>query len=213
MLVFVSTFQTAFSSSFVNFNPLDHQGGWVSKYSATVVVGVAVATVIWRHAWIRIQGSLEVKTPEEARPNEAPELKCSCGLPAKLRISRTFRNPYRLFYNCPKNSFHHQCEYFHWYDDVSASKERSRKEVNYLRHECIRLHKKIAYVQSQRENERASWEQERSALRSKVTSARAELDDIKRRIQHLYGTDNMPPIDESYISDEEDDGAIVIEAM
>jgi len=106
-----------------------------------------------------------------------------------------------------------QCGYFQWADEVSASEERNRKDIIYLRQECIRLHKKIAYVQSQREYDIALWQHERSVLRSKFFSARAELKDIKRRIQPLYGTDNMPPVDESYIADEDDDGATVIEAM
>lgn len=91
----------------------DNQAGWLIKYSATVVVGVAVATLIWRRAWKRkrdcrrTHDSHDMRTTEEASTSEDSELKCSCGLPAKLRISRTFRNPYRLFYNCPKNAFHH----------------------------------------------------------------------------------------------------------
>ena len=105
-----------------------------------------------------------------------------------------------------------RCGYFQWADEVSASEERSRKEIIYLRQECIRLHKKVAYVQSRREYDIALWQHERSVLKSKFFSVRAELKDIKRRIQPLYGMDNMPPVDESYISDGDDDGAMVIEA-
>ncbi|KAH9617781.1 hypothetical protein KSS87_019064 [Heliosperma pusillum] len=192
----------------------DHQGGWLSKFSATVVVGVAVATFICRHAWIRIQDSRDASTPEEPSTSQETELQCSCGLPAKLRISKTLRNPYRLFYNCPKTTYHHQCEYFHWSDELSANVERGRKEINFLRSECIRLHKKVAYVQSQRDHDRALWERQRSELRSKVQSLQTELDDIKRRIQHLYDLDNMPPFDDSYATNNEDsDGAIDIEIL
>lgn len=161
----------------------------------------------------RTHDSHDMRTTEEASTSEDSELKCSCGLPAKLRISRTFRNPYRLFYNCPKNAFHHQCEYFHWSDEMSANGERSRKETSFLQNECIRLHKKIAYVQSQRQNDRALWERERAELRSKVSSVQAELDDIKRRVQHLYELDNMPPFDDSCSTNEDDDGATIVETV
>ncbi|XP_048492642.1 uncharacterized protein LOC104904929 isoform X2 [Beta vulgaris subsp. vulgaris] len=219
MLLFISAFRTRFSSSLVNFNAQDHQGGWISKYSVTVVVGVAVATFIWRHTWIRrtknrrIHDLHEVSASEEASTGESSELQCCCGLPAKLRISKTLRNPYRLFYNCPKNVYNHQCEYFHWSDELSASVERTRREISFLRNECIRLHKKIAYVQSRRENDSGLWERERSELREKVTSLQAELDDIKRGVQYLYDLDNMPPVDDSYVMNEENDGAIDIEII
>ncbi|KAL9231710.1 hypothetical protein vseg_006902 [Gypsophila vaccaria] len=209
MFVFIS----GFSSSFISFNPKDHQGGWLSKVSATVVVGVAVATFICRHAWIRIQDSREASTPEEASTSEETELQCSCGLPAKLRISKTLRNPYRLFYNCPKSTFHHQCEYFHWSDELSANIERGRREINFLRSECIRLHRKVAYVQSRRDHDRALWERQRSELRSKVSSLQTELDDIKRRIQHLYDLDYMPPFNDSFDTNEDNDGAIDIQII
>lgn len=219
MLLIFSAFRTKFSSSLVNCNAQDHRGGWLSKYSATVVVGIAVATFLWRHSWIRrtkhrrVQDLHEVSSSAEVSTSENSELHCCCGLPAKLRISKTLRNPYRLFYNCPKNVFHHQCEYFHWSDELSASVERSRRETSFLRNECIRLHRRIAYVQSRRGNDRALWELEKSELRSKVSSFQAELDDIKRRVQHLYELDNMPPIDESYVMSEENDGAIDIEMI
>ncbi|XP_021750820.1 uncharacterized protein LOC110716494 [Chenopodium quinoa] len=127
------------------------------------------------------------------------------GFQPNWRMSKTLRNPYRLFFNCPKNVFQHQCEFFHWSDELSASVERSRKEISFLRNECIRLHKRIAYVQSRRENDRALWELERSELRSEVSSVQAELDDIKSRVQHLYKLDNMPPVDESYVMKAEND--------
>ncbi|XP_057527713.1 uncharacterized protein LOC130806592 isoform X1 [Amaranthus tricolor] len=221
MLLFISAFRTRLSSSLVNLNPQDHQSGWLSKYSVTVVVGVAVATFIWRQAWIRShsrtdhhQGhdSDEVSSSVEASTNENIELQCFCGLPAKLRISKTMRNPYRLFYNCPKNVFHHQCQCFHWSDEISTSVERSRREINFLRNECIRLHKRISYVQSRRENDRAFWEHERSELRSKVSSIQTELDDIKLSVQHLYELDNMPPVYD-YAMNEENDGVIDIEIL
>lgn len=106
-----------------------------------------------------------------------------------------------------------QCEYFHWSDEISTSAERSRREINFLRNECIRLHKKIAYVQSRREYDRVFWERERSELRSTISSVQAELDDIKRSVQHLYDLDNMPPVDDSYAMNEENDGAIDIEVI
>jgi len=96
---------------------------------------------------------------------------------------------------------------------MSANVERSRKEISFLQNECIRLHKKIAYVQSQRQNDRALWERERAELRSKVSSVQAELDDIQRRVQHLYDLDNMPPFDESYPMNEDDDGATIVETV
>ncbi|XP_021753429.1 uncharacterized protein LOC110718823 [Chenopodium quinoa] len=220
MFLFISAFRTKISSSLAIFNAQDHQGVWLSKYSATAVVGIAVATFLWRHAWIRwtkhrrIQDLHDISTSESASPtSENSELHCCCGLPAKLRMSKTSRNPYRLFYNCPKNVFHHQCEYFHWSDELSASIERSRTEISFLRNECIRLHKRIAYVQSRRENERALWEVERSELRSEVASVQAELDDINSRVQPLYELDNMPPLDESYAMNAENDGAIDIEII
>ena len=74
------------------------------------------------------------------------------------------------------------------------------------------MHKRISYVQSRRENDRAFWEHERSELRSKVSSIQTELDDIKLSVQHLYELDNMPPVYD-YAMNEENDGVIDIEIL
>ena len=41
-----------------------------------------------------------MSTPEDSEKSAV--LKCTCALPAKLRLSDTPKNPFRLFYNCSK---------------------------------------------------------------------------------------------------------------
>ncbi|KAL4615309.1 hypothetical protein ACB092_07G114300 [Castanea dentata] len=41
-----------------------------------------------------------MSTPEDSK--ESDELKCTCGLPAKLRASETPKNPFRLFIIVPR---------------------------------------------------------------------------------------------------------------
>ncbi|GAB2291719.1 hypothetical protein Dimus_025970 [Dionaea muscipula] len=200
------------SSSLAILNSLDSKADWFFKFSATVVAGVAVVAYVWRHNWTSISTSPDVGTSQDPdSSNEDPELTCSCGMRARLRISRTSKNPYRLFYNCPKHMYHHQCDFFRWCDEMSLTLDRCLEEKNFLRDECIRLQERINYLRSRRDHDRVVWEREKSDLRSKLSAVQAELADIKNKIQQVMESDAMPPIDDdSYEADNELDGAVVV---
>ncbi|KDP44434.1 hypothetical protein JCGZ_16267 [Jatropha curcas] len=136
---------------------------------------------------------------------EDSEVKCFCGLPAKLRVSHTDRNPYRLFYNCPK-SYNAQCGFFHWSDESAETGDRHIDELNLIRDECIRL-------QGRLDNDRSEWEREKSELMSKLNAVQSELKDIKNRIKTVNDSDLMPPFDKSLSVDDDGDDAIVIHTI
>lgn len=203
-MVFISLVWDKLSSSLAILHPQEYKIGWLFEFSATVVVGVAVAAYVWRRARTRLDKSDEVDSAERH------ELICSCGLPAKLRISRTSKNPYRLFYNCPKHVYLRQCEFFRWSDEISISIERYLEEKNLLRDECVRLQERIDYIQSRRQHDRAIWDREKSQLRTRLSTVQAELDDIKRKIEESINSDEMPPLDGLHNPDSGDDGALII---
>ncbi|KAL9251644.1 hypothetical protein AKJ16_DCAP15899, partial [Drosera capensis] len=196
------------SSSLAILNSQDPKTGWLFKFSATVVAGVAVVAYVWRHTWTRINPSQDVGTSQDT--DDDPEVICSCGLRARLRVCRTAKNPYRLFYNCPKHISRNQCDFFCWCDEMSITLDRCQEEKTFLRDECIRLQERINYLRSRREHDRVVWETEKSDLTSKFSAVQAELDDIKSRIQQVIESDVMPPFDDSCKVDDEPDGAVVI---
>ncbi|GMH23614.1 hypothetical protein Nepgr_025457 [Nepenthes gracilis] len=202
-------------STAASFNALDPNAGWLFKFSATVVVGVAVVACVWKQSRLRTNNARDVGTSREPQVNawEDPELTCSCGLRARLKISRTSKNSYRLFYTCPKHIFHHQCDFFRWCDEMATTIDSCVDEKNFLHDECVRLQERIDYLRSRREQDRVVWEREKAELRSKLSAVEAELDDIKRGIQQVIESDSMPPFDDSYESDAEYDGAVVIEMV
>ncbi|GAB4838836.1 hypothetical protein Ancab_028378 [Ancistrocladus abbreviatus] len=210
-MIFISIVWDRLSSSLAILNPQDPKAGWLFKFSATVVVGVAVVAYVWRHTRTRINNSRDVGTSRypDVSAQDDPELTCSCGLRARLRISRTSKNPYRLFYNCPKHIFHHQCDFFRWYDEMTTTIERCIEEKNFLREECVRLQERIDYLRSRREHDRVVWEGEKAELISNLSAVQAELDDIKQRIRQVIESDAMPPLDDSYEVDDYHYDAIV----
>ncbi|KAL8160549.1 hypothetical protein V2J09_002086 [Rumex salicifolius] len=183
---------------------LDNKAGWLIKFSATVAVGVVVTAYVWRKNKRRLGNLHEVDSAE------ASKLTCFCGLPAKLRISRTSKNPYRLFYNCPKNVDHHQCDYICWSDEVTTDVGRYLEEENFLRDECIRLQQRVDYVQSRREQEKNKWDREKRELMSRFSTVQSDLDAINRKIQEVNESEEMPPVDKSYHLDDEHDDAVII---
>ncbi|GAB2219809.1 hypothetical protein Droror1_Dr00007446 [Drosera rotundifolia] len=186
----------------------DPKAGWLFKFSATLVAGVAVVAYVWRRTWTRINPSQDVGTSQDT--DDDPELICFCGLRARLRVCRTAKNPYRLFYNCPKQVFRNQCDFFRWCDEMSITLDRCQEEKTFLRDECIRLRERINYLRSRREHNRVVSETEKSDLTSKLSAVQAELDDIKSRIQQVIESDAMPPFNDSCMVDDEPDGAVVI---
>lgn len=184
----------------------DNRAGWLIKFSAAVV-GIAVAAYVWRCSKRRLGNLQEVDGADDS------ELTCFCGLPAKLRVSRTSKNLYRLFYNCPKNEYFHQCAFFRWSDEISADSERHLKEKNFLRDECIHLQQKVDLIISQRQQERNDWDREEEELRSQLSAVQSELDDINKRMQEVNESEEMPPVDESYRVDDKHDGAVVLESV
>ncbi|KAA8536248.1 hypothetical protein F0562_028726 [Nyssa sinensis] len=137
------------------------------------------------------------------------ELKCSCGLTVKLRISRTAKNPYRLFYNCPKG-FDDQCEFFQWCDEPSPTDDKHVDELNLVRNECIRLQQSIDDIQQERNNDRSAWNREKTELTSQLSSVKDELDKIKMIMKQVNESDLMPPFEKLSIEDDEVDDAVVL---
>ncbi|GAB4852849.1 hypothetical protein Ancab_017046 [Ancistrocladus abbreviatus] len=205
-MVFISIVWDRLSSSLAILNHQDPKAGWLFKFSATVVVGVAVVAYVWRHTRTRINNSRD----PDVSAHDDPELTCCCGLRARLRISRTSKNPYRLFYNCPRHIYHHQCDFFRWCDETMTTIERCLEEKNFLREECIQLQERINYLRSRREHDRVVWEREKSELRLKLSAVQTELDDIMKRIHQVIESDAMPPFDDSYEVDDDHDGVVVV---
>ncbi|XP_065872233.1 uncharacterized protein [Euphorbia lathyris] len=140
---------------------------------------------------------------------ESQVVKCSCGLMARLRVSRTRKNPYRLFYNCPR-SYSSQCEFFLWADEPALSGDRHVDELNLIRNECTRLHRRTDEIEQRHNEDRSEWERERSELISEVMSMQNELMEIKQRIRIANESDLMPPVDKFLSAEDEEDDAIVI---
>ncbi|CAN1164646.1 hypothetical protein LINPERPRIM_LOCUS33292 [Linum perenne] len=142
---------------------------------------------------------------------------CACGLPAKLRMSQTARNPFRLFYNCPRR--YEQCEFFRWCDDPSLTGDRHAEELNLIRHACTRLQRRLIKAQRDHENDREKWEIERGELVSKLYKLEAELDDYRHKIKLAADSDLMPPFDQMWNYEskgdtgEEEDNAVEIHAI
>ncbi|KAH7833303.1 hypothetical protein Vadar_004966 [Vaccinium darrowii] len=136
--------------------------------------------------------------------SEESELMCSCGLPAKLRTSKTSRNPYRLFYNCLKSP-DKQCGFFQWCDEPLKTGDKHVDELNLIRSECIRLQERIDDIQQERDSERTDWNRERTELTSELSTVKAELDKIKL----VNESDLLPPLDNISKQDEVGDALVV----
>ncbi|CAN1156340.1 hypothetical protein LINPERHAP2_LOCUS20897 [Linum perenne] len=129
------------------------------------------------------------------------ELECYCGLPAKLRMSGTTKNPFRLFYNCPN---YNDCNFFCWFDEPSVTGDKHVDELNRYRHECTRVQQRYVNALQDHENERAKWEIEKEELVSRLSKVGAELDELKRRCKLVGESDLMPPVDPMWSSDKDD---------
>ncbi|XP_055960014.1 uncharacterized protein LOC126662216 isoform X3 [Mercurialis annua] len=135
---------------------------------------------------------------------------CFCNHPAKLRVSHTIRNPFRLFYNCHKYS--DNCGFFQWVDEPELTGDTHVDELNLIRNECIRLQGKLEESELERSHDRHAWEREKVELMSKFSTIQTELDEIKKRIEFANESDLMPPIHKLSDTDE-DDNVIEIHAM
>ncbi|KAF7840765.1 hypothetical protein G2W53_003063 [Senna tora] len=125
---------------------------------------------------------LTMSTPEDWKESE---IKCFCGLTAKLRVSNTSKNPFRLFYNCPK-SINNQCDFFLWSDEPAWTGDARTDEANLIRY--IRLLEKL-------DNERADWARKKAELKSKLSKVQAELNELKNMQRMGNGSDViMPPV-------------------
>ncbi|KAF2294594.1 hypothetical protein GH714_013205 [Hevea brasiliensis] len=144
--------------------------------------------------------------------HEDSEVRCSCGLPAKLRVSQTPRNPFRLFYNCP-GSYNFQCGFFRWWDEPAPTGDRHTDEVNLIRNECARLQGRLDEIEQRHENDRSVWEREKSELMLKLSTVQTELDEIKERLRTVNESDLMPPLDNLLIADDEGDDVIEIHTI
>lgn len=133
---------------------------------------------------------------------------CLCGRSAKLRISRTTKNLYRLFYNCAK-VIDDQCGFFCWYDDWYSSDDKANEEVKLIRDECLRLRQKLDDVEQEHDNDRVAWESEKCSLETQLSTIQGELDDIKKKIKLVNESDVMPPCDKLLEEDEEQDSVVI----
>ncbi|KAL3622738.1 hypothetical protein CASFOL_033346 [Castilleja foliolosa] len=83
--------------------------------------------------------------------------KCKCKLDADLEISKTAKNPLRLFYGCPKyGSKSDSCDFFDWYDNAKYEQDRNElqkliEENDALKSENESLHSKVHQMQIQYE--------------------------------------------------------------
>ncbi|KAK3035767.1 hypothetical protein RJ639_033469 [Escallonia herrerae] len=115
---------------------------------------------------------------------------CHCGLTAQLRLSRTDKNPYRLFYNCnkpyPKRK---TCGFFQWCDEPSQTGDKivdelnvkHAKELNLIRNECVQLHERSDKLRERLKSGREEWNKEKADLSTQLTNVKTELDAIKKR--------------------------------
>ncbi|GMY38598.1 At1g43920 Chloroplastic [Fagus crenata] len=152
-----------------------------------------------------------MSTPEDSEKSAV--LKCTCALPAKLRLSDTPKNPFRLFYNCSKG-IPDQCGFFRWADEPAATGDIQTDEVNLIRNECTRLQRRLGEIEQEHINERTLWDEEKSDLISQITTIQAELEEIKKKIKIANESDLMPPLDKVSVSDDEaDDDAVIVHSL
>ncbi|KAK6916380.1 Zinc finger, GRF-type [Dillenia turbinata] len=131
---------------------------------------------------------------------EECEVYCFCGSPAKLRLSRTARNPYRPFYSCSKRPSQ-QCGYFCWFEEFYPRNESHLEELDPAEMELYQLQQRM-------NEEKAAWEREKLELTSQLSRVQAELDEIKERIE-VANADIMPPLDRSCEPGDESDGSVI----
>ncbi|EOX98391.1 Uncharacterized protein TCM_007165 [Theobroma cacao] len=127
---------------------------------------------------------------------EITEPKCLCGLPARLRKSRTSPDLIRLFYDCPRDG-EYQCAFFCWFDELLPTNDRHEE----LEEEIINLERLLDF-------ERSIWEQEKLELTSELSILQAELDGIKEKIKIANESDLMPPLDRLSTADEANQSTI-----
>ncbi|XP_058207116.1 uncharacterized protein LOC131320429 [Rhododendron vialii] len=121
---------------------------------------------------------------DEDSPMSSPddsELICSCGLPAKLIISRN-RSPYRLFYNCPRGQYN-QCGFRQWFDETMQTDNQHVDQINLISIECIQLQERINEIEEERGQERSLRFKERAELNSQLSAVKDELNKIKSKIK------------------------------
>ncbi|KAK6946043.1 Zinc finger, GRF-type, partial [Dillenia turbinata] len=137
---------------------------------------------------------------DDEESEEECEVNCFCGNPAKLRSSRTARNPYRPFYNCSKRPSQ-QCGYFCWFEEFSPRNQNHLEELDPAEVELYQLQQRM-------NEEKAAWERKRLELTSQLSRVQGELDEIKEKIE-LANADIMPPLDRSSESGDESDGSVI----
>ncbi|KAL4587808.1 hypothetical protein LXL04_000682 [Taraxacum kok-saghyz] len=74
------------------------------------------------------------------------QILCDCGLPSRIRISRTQRNPEKWFRTCPNSlKAGPKCSFWEWVveDPVTYELECIKKELVGLRKEVIDMKKKM----------------------------------------------------------------------
>ena len=135
---------------------------------------------------------------------EESNLECYCGVPAKLRMSQTEKNPFRLLYNCPKE-ISQQCGFFHWADETEPFDDRHANELDLIRNVCIRLTERFEEIEEEHEDEKAEWEREKAELTLKLSALQTQLDDIHNRIRMTNESFSMPPLSIRDDEDEDDD--------
>ncbi|WCJ17833.1 hypothetical protein M5689_000224 [Euphorbia peplus] len=154
----------------------------------------------------------EWSSSEGSESSEQSEVKCTCGLLASLRVSHTRKNPYRLFYNCPR-SYNLQCGFFLWADEPAICGDKHLDELNLIRNECTRLRGIMDEVEQRHNEDRSAWEMERSELISEILSMKNELMEIKERIRIANESDLMPPVDKLLSVEDEEDDAMIIQSI
>ncbi|CAK9315748.1 unnamed protein product [Citrullus colocynthis] len=126
-------------------------------------------------------------------------------------MSQTEKNPFTLFYNCPKE-ISQQCGFFHWADEPEPFDDRHANELDLIRNVCIRLTEIFEEIEEEHEDEKAEWEREKAELTLELSALQTQLDDIHNRIRMTNESFSMPPFDSLSIRDDEDedDDALVI---
>ncbi|KAH7860421.1 hypothetical protein Vadar_013201 [Vaccinium darrowii] len=109
------------------------------------------------------------------------EVICLCGHPAKLIISMN-RNPYRLFYNCPRGQ-NNQCGFRQWFDETIPTDNQHVDQINLISIECIQLQERIDEIEKERDQERSLWFKESAELNSQISAVKDELNKIKSEIK------------------------------